>query len=566
MGKISKIAFSGSVIGLILAFSQPLYNLGILVFLGFVLIFLTIKLQGSPVKPDCHVKSRAFLLGYMAGLVYFLIDFKWFWAVYPLANLGIENKVLAFFFVFLTWIITAGAMAFAWGLAVWLFRQTDRRVSYSALLIFPSIFTLAEYARSFFIALVWTGRQTPIGPDWTIGNLAYNFHHSFFFLKFASWFGIYGVVFLIVFLSVLLFIFLEKRRYKKFLILVLSIFILFYWPFPQSYPHARLSLADGKVIEVAVIQTKTPSKPGYSSAEEASFFKIQLALLDQVSRELPETQLIVFPEESNFFSRLSIFKNAEKASRYFAKLFSHPVLIVDNSQIIELSRFNLGNSMFKARTIFLDTQKGIVGSYDKYLVTPGAEYAPLLFRKLDKILGINSPELRNIQEYETGAKRPEAVIINPLRNGVSKRVNDSGFKLNSLVCADIFSPRLASEGARTGSNLLITQSSFAFGHGPKDLLAKDLAASKFRAAESGRYLIKSSNFGYSFVISNTGEQIKTTSNFDPQILTASVVLKDGKTLYNKVGDTPILLGALMVVSVALFFTKVRPFLRPKVEP
>ncbi|OGN11402.1 MAG: hypothetical protein A3C71_00975 [Candidatus Yanofskybacteria bacterium RIFCSPHIGHO2_02_FULL_43_15c] len=536
MGKNYQSILAGTIIGLTLSLSQPFYGWWFLVFLGLVLVFLATKLFSKG--------SGAFSLGYLVGLVYFLIDFKWLWAVYPLTNLGIENKILAFFFIFLTWVITAGAMAFAWGSAVWLFHQTDRRVSYSALLIFPSVFTLSEYVRSFFIALVWTGHQTPIGPFWTLGNLAYNFHGSFLFLKFASWFGIYGVVFLTVFLSVWLFVFLEKRRYKKLLFLVLGIFIFFYWPNFLRFdlfedPRSNLN----QKIEVAIIQTKTPSKPSYTSAEEVSIFKTQLELIDSIGKNSPQAKLIIFPEESNFFTRLAIFKKAPEASRYFADLFAKPVLILDNSQISE-------KGQFKARTIFLDSQKGILGSYDKYLITPGAEYVPLLFKKLDKTLGLNSPELQNIAEYQTGGERPP--VIN----------SEEGIRIMALVCADIFSPNLTKLGAAQ-PNLLVSQSSFAFGHGPKDLLAKDLAASKLRAAESGRYLIKSSNFGYSFVVSDTGKQIKTTSNFDPQILTASVVLKDGKTLYNKVGDAPILLASFAVLLVSLFWksevAKAQPF-------
>ncbi len=550
MEKTYSSILAGTIIGLIFSLSQPLFGWWFFVFLGFILFFLFLKIyshqQGSPLpnKGDpCWAGFSSFSFGYFAGLAYFLIDFKWYWAVYPLTNLGIENKPLAFFFVFLTWIITAGTMALTWGLAVWLFYKIDKHISSTALLIFPSIFTLAEYARSFFIALVWTGHQTPIGPFWTLGNLAYNFHGSFLFLKFASWFGIYGVDFLVVFLSVGLFILLEKRRYKKFVILTVGIFIFFYWPFPPTYPHARLSLAVDKSVEVAVIQTKTPSKPDYSPAEEASIFKNQLELLNSIGKNSPQAKLIVFPEESNFFTRLAIFKKATEVSRYFADLFPEPVLILDNSQINEKGRF-------KARTIFLDSQKGILGSYDKYLITPGAEYVPLLFKKLDKTLGLNSPELQNIAEYQTGEERPP--VIN----------SEEGIRIMALVCADIFSPNLTKLGAAR-PNLLVSQSSFAFGRGPKDLLAKDLAASKFRAAESGRYLIKSSNFGYSFVISDMGRLIKTTSNFDPQILTASVVLKDNKTLYNKVGDAPILWASFAVLLVSLFWrsevAKAQPF-------
>src|SRR3989344_2852546 len=65
MDRSYKVIISGAVIGLILALSQPLYNLGILIFPGLVLFFLVLKIN----------KSHSFWLGYIAGLIYFLSRF-----------------------------------------------------------------------------------------------------------------------------------------------------------------------------------------------------------------------------------------------------------------------------------------------------------------------------------------------------------------------------------------------------------------------------------------------------------------------------------------------------------
>lgn len=513
MGKINQVTISGAaivwgtIVGLILSFSQPLYNLEILVFLGWSLFFLTLKI----INP----KQSSFRLGYLAGLVYFLFTFKWFWAMYPLKNLGVENHGLAFFFIFFTWIITAGALALPWGISAALFKKLDQKISWPALLIFPSVFTVGEYLRSYLISLVWIGRQTPLGAHWTNGNLAYNLHQSWLALKVSSWVGIYGITFLIIFLSLLLLIFLEKRKYKRFLFLLLTILVLFYWPPPR--PNL-----DGKTAEGAIVQTKVPSQATYSPAEEISFFKQQLELVDSISKKHPQTNLVVFPEESNFFKTLTIFKNTFGASQYFSNLFQTSVELIDNSKVAF-------DASFQSKTIILDSKKGVTASYDKYLITPGAEYVPWLFKELDKILGLNSSTIKEATEYKTGGEAPKKV----------------------LICADNLSPQLARQAA--SANVLISQSSFAFAAGAPDLLAQDLAISQFRAAENGRYLIKSSNWGHSFIISDQGKLEKITPNLDPQILTGAVVLKENKTLYNKVGDTPILWASLMVVLVSLFW-------------
>lgn len=530
MGKIGKVIISGAVIGSILALSQPLYNLGILVFPGFLLFFLALKI--------IKTGQRAFWLGYSAGLIYFLISFKWHWAVYPLKDIGIENPYLGFFLIFFTWAATAGVLALTWGISAGLWKKLDEKISWNALLIFPAVFTILEFLRSFLIGWVWAGPGTPLGPNWTLGNLAYNLHESFLALKFASWFGIYGVSFLIIFAGLLLFIFLEKRQYKKFLITALIILTLFYWP------EARFDLSEdprsnlNEQADVAIIQTKIANRDDYTPEEEIYVFKNQLELMDSLSKNFPQTEIIVFPEGSNFFKTLTLFKNMDGASRYFYNLFPSSALIVDNPKIA-------ADGGFQSKTIFLDSRKGVLGSYDKYLVAPFGEYMPLIFKALDKMLGLDTPAIQEKQEYQPGPKPPEAIAT------------AAGLKAGSLVCSDIFSPSLAKNLTITGAGLIISQSSFSFVKGAPDLFEQDLATAKFRAAENGRYLIKASNFGRSYIISDQGSLVKITPNLDWQILTGPVVLKDNKTMYNKVGDWPILLASLSVVLASFLWMRPR---------
>ena len=525
MGKINKVVVSGAVVGLILALSQPLYNLGILIFAGLVLFFLVLKIIRN--------KSRAFQFGYSTGLAYFLINFKWYWTV-PLKNYGVENPFLTFFLIFFIWALTAGALALSWGISTWLMKKLDEKISWNALLIFPAIFTILEFLRSFLIGLIWIGKGTAIGPNWTLGNLAYNLHESFLILKLSSWLGIYGVTFLIIFAGLLLFIFLEKRRYKKFLILLLGLAAFTYFPSLQGSHVATGQPCREPCIEVAAIQTKISHQIAYTPAEEASFFKNQLELLDALKQNSPQPKLIVFPEGSNFFKTLTLFKDTWKASQYFNNLFSSS-LIIDNSKVVS-------NSEFQSKTIFLDSKKGILGSYEKYLLTPGGEFLPLIFSGLNKILGLNSPAIQNAQNYQTGAKFPEGVVAS------------EDLIVSAMVCSDIFSPYLA-QNAAASANILVSQSSFSFTDDSEDLIELDLAAAKFRAAENDRYLLKASNFGRSFIISNQGKIVKITPNLDWQILTGSAVLKNNKTLYNRVGDSPILLGSLAILIASLFLRK-----------
>ncbi len=500
-----------------MSFSLPSFGFGWLIF--FVLVLLLILLEIQP--------QKAFSTGFWFSLVYFLFVFRWFWDTYPLTGLGFENRYLAAGFLAFGWLLTALAMSLLWATAFWLFKKVEKKISWTALLIFPSIFVVFEYLRAFVISILWFSPGNTISPDWTAGNLAYNLHTNALILKLSSLLGIYGVTFFIAFAVVLIFLFLEKRQFKKLWIFVAVLIFFSYFPFDRfsSYGNAEK-------VKIAVIQTYIPSQKNYNSKEQLSFFKKQLELLDKVSKKEPETKLIIFPEASNFFTNLSLFGNTLDVGIFFNNLFPSKTAIIDNSHIQE-------NFLKKSKTIYLDSKSGIVGDYDKKLLTPGGEYAPYLFRLLDKVLGVDSEELKNFEGLQSGLEPPSAIKVGDIT-------------LGALVCSDISSPSLARNISLSGGQLIAVQGSFAFANGSKDLISQVKAMASLRAAENNKYLIYAANYGPSFVISGDGKMLKESQNRDFKILTGDIVLNSKKTLYNKLGDWPILLAGLSVLISSFF--------------
>ena len=187
----------------------------------------------------------------------------------------------------------------------------------------------------------------------------------------------------------------------------------------------------------------------------------------------------------------------------------------------------------------MDSKSGVVGDYDKNLLTPGGEYAPYLFSLLDKVLGFDSEELKNFEELQRGSKPPSSIKV-------------ADINLGTLICSDVSSPSLARNISLSGGQLIAVQGSFAFANGSKDLISQVKAMAALRATENNKYLIYAANYGPSFVISNDGKLLKESQNRDFEILTANVVLNKDKTIYNKLGDWPILLASLSVL-IASFF-------------
>lgn len=517
--------------GLGLSFSLPFFNTGWLVWIGLVPFLLALSLVKK--------RSSSFWIGYFVGLIYFGFTFVWFWDAYPLKALAIDNRFGALTLIAIAWLFTAAGMALFWGIIAGLFKKIEPQISWTALLIFPSLFTFFEYLRSFFLSLLWTAPGAVYGPHWTAGNLSYSLSHSSPALFISSLMGIYGLTFLIVLVNVLLFLWLKHSQFKKAAILAVVMLVSTLFPFYEP------PLSDQDKINAAIIQTAIPSQPDYSAPEQLANFRKQLELLDKVSQQYPETNLVVFPEGSNFFSSLSLFGNTQSLSRYFDKLFPSATIILDNIKTSE-------ESFFKSKTVVLDSKNGPMASYEKRLLTPGGEYVPRLFREVDKIIGLNSSTLQQIREFSPGDISPSVI-------------STADFSLRSLICSDISSPSLARQnfGKNLGGlarqnevvpDVFTVQASFGFANGSSKLIAQTKAMARFRAAENQRALVFSSNFGPSFILSPQGKVLQETKNSGFEILTGELILNKSKSLYNKLGDGPIIMGSFGVLVMALFWT------------
>lgn len=519
MAKIKLRAIFSLASGLGLALSLPFFHAGWLVWIGLVPLLLSLA--------SLKNFSSSFRTGYLAGFVYFGFTFLWFWDAYPLKTLGVDNHFLAFLLVLTAWLATAAGMALFWGVIAGLFKKFEPQISWTALLVFPSVFTFFEYLRSFFLSLLWTAPGAVYGPHWTAGNLSYALSSSPPALFISSLLGIYGLTFLVALANVLIFLLLEHRQNKPAAIFFALILIITFVPF------YGLPISGKEGISVAIIQTHIPSQANFSPQEQLANFRKQLELLEKTSRQYPETDLVVFPEGSNFFNSLSLFGNTPSLRQYFDRLFPSSAVILDNLKFAE------GFSL-KSRTIALDSKEGILEFYDKRLLTPGGEYAPDFFRQADRLIGLYSPSLQQAQEFSPGDAPPPVISA-------------SNFSFRPLICSDVSSPSLAID--KNIPDLFTVQASFGFVNGSAILISQTKAMARFRAAESQRALVFASNFGPSFLLSPQGKVLREAKNSDFEILTGELILNKSKSLYNKLGDAPMIMGSLSVLVASFFFRR-----------
>ena len=173
------------------------------------------------------------------------------------------------------------------------------------LLIPTATFVLLEYARSYGFGLLWAGSGTLFGPHWTLGSPAYALAGNNLALKLSSYIGIYGIVFLVILANLLFFKILSRKNLRSAGIVILIILLITLGP---KLLNQKPSSTD-KEINFALIQTNQPTKISPTPKETLNAFKEQLDLLNHVAKEHPESQLIIFPEASDFFKNLSLISD-----------------------------------------------------------------------------------------------------------------------------------------------------------------------------------------------------------------------------------------------------------------
>ncbi len=509
-----------------LAFPGWNFNLSFLVWVGFIPLFYALANQS---------RSRSFLTGFIAGLFYFLIIFRWFLSIYPLDTVGMQNKLASLVIVFIIYVISSAGMAVFWGLfglvASFQFLASSKfeKRSWqfvSCLLVVPALFVLFEYVRSYGFGLLWAGPGTLFGFHWTMGNLAYALTGNNLALKLSSCVGIYGVSFLIIFVNFLFFkISIGPKKLRAVIMLALAVSLITLGPKLLS----RKLPSSNKEISFAIIQTNQPTKISPTPKETLDAFKEQLDLLNRIAKERPESQLIVFPETSDFFKNLSLFLTGSQIPNYFANLFKEPRLIIAGTRIIDT------NDRAYSRIFTLDTQKDIIGFYDKRLLMPGGEFLPYSAKSIANLLSkIKVSEFSDIRELGIGEKKVSTVNFR------------GQFSIAPIVCSEFLAPDLVRK-TTLGSDIIVEMASYGVFHGDNALIKQNLAIARFRAAENQKPLLAASNMGLSYAIDGRGNVVFTTQNQGAQILTGEVALNSQKSWYNKVGDLPMILASLALI-------------------
>ncbi|MGH9820760.1 MAG: apolipoprotein N-acyltransferase [Pyrinomonadaceae bacterium] len=495
-----------SAILLILAF--PDFEYWFLAWAAFVPVLLAIEREKGSV-------IRSFLAGWVFGTMFF-IGTCW-WLTYSMIRYGGLPPFIAYFLLLLICLIVGIFPAiFAAVLSV-----IARRLGGIGFLAAPFVWVSTELLR-YLIA----------GTSWNA--IAYSQAFGGFGRGLASIGGIYLTGFAVLtFQSAAVTAYLVRDTlpfFKKwpsennvettathqlafailisaFSVAMLVILVLF-----GSKPSTSAQAESRPVAEVATIQPNVPMsglnyeiwmdlrKRHVELAEEA------LKLLRDKSAEdasLPTT--VIFPE-----SPMNFMYADDPEFQAFIRDFAskHDVDVLFNS-----AEPNPVDGKYFNSAVLTDTQGREIAQYDKIHLVPFGEVVPAPFENMIPAL---------VGSFSYGTKYG----LMPFGEA----------KAGIVICYESAFGSLTREFVRRGADVLIEMTNDGY-LGPTPVLRQHLANSVFRAVETNRPLLRTTNIGIGGYITPQGEILDATKSYTEDIRVWPITKSDGKqTFYVKYGD------------------------------
>jgi apolipoprotein N-acyltransferase len=437
----------------------------------------------------CSAK-QAFWLGYLFGIGFFTIGVSWmFISIHEYGGAGV---MLAGLIIGLMILFLALFPALQGYLLTRFFKNNSTKIC----LAFPSSWVLLEWIRSWiFTGLPWLLLGTSQTSSWLKG--------------FAPLVGEYGVSFLVVLSSGLLVLVFNKK------ILFSIITLLIIWCSGFTLTKINWTQAQGQPIKVALVQGDIPEQekwtPEYLISTLQRYYQFTQQHWDASLIVWPETAIPMLQTQAHDFITL-----------LQAQAKQHHVALITGIPIEE------GFTDYNAMIVVGEGE----GTYYKRHLVPFGEYVPLL-----QWLG----GLLNVLDMPMSSFTAGPLDHAPL--------HVHNFIVAPFICYEVaYEPIVLHELPQ--ANVLVTISNDAwFGHSFAS--AQHLQIGQFRALETGRYHLFTTNSGVTAIIDAHGVIQNRAPVFTSTVLTGTIQMMQGTTPIVWLGIIPIivLMGLLFVIAL-----------------
>lgn len=198
-----------------------------------------------------------------------------------------------------------------------------------------------------------------------------------------------------------------------------------------------------------------------------------------------------------------------------------------------------GREGFENAAVVWDAQGEVVDRYDKVRRVPFGEYVPL--RGLIELVAPGA-----------GFSSRDAIP------GEGRAYLDTpAGPVGVAISWEIFFGGRGREGIEDGGEVLLNPTNGS-SYWLTILQSQQVASSRLRAVENGRWVLQAAPTGFSAVVDPDGNVLARTGVSEQAVLEATVEQRQGLTWATRVGDKPVLLAAALVVVAAWLLSRRRP--------
>ncbi|MGE3062214.1 MAG: apolipoprotein N-acyltransferase [bacterium] len=455
---------------------------------AFMLYFLSARIENK----------KTFRSTFIIFFLFWLMMLNWLLVIN--VNLTPLQRVL----IGIGWIFLSALMGLVWSVPFSFISIKNREIY-----LLPVALSAVEYLLSSTrdLSFLWVTPSTAV-IDYPV------------FIQTADLGGSYLVSLLVIMFAVILFRLFSIKRdtFDKMLFAILLFSVIIYGSIRISEDY------EGERINVTVVQPNIPGemKESYREFIEFRFNSIKENLKKAESQD---GELVIFPETA---SPVYLSKNSNNQIKQYLQDFTDST---GKSILIGGLTYEYGEKRNNDRyfnSAFYFSRGETIQTYHKIRCVPFVERMPYeeklkFLRKIDYGQG----------GYSVGAKQ---TIL-----------DSAGSRISAYICFESIFPTYVSSFAKNGAKLLVNISEDAWfikGIGAK----QHFQAGILRAVENRRWLVRSSNPGYSAVIDPTGRIIYRTVLNTAEVFTEEVVLIDKLTFFASSGN---LLPKLFLITALL---------------
>ena len=492
------------------------------------LVPLLIALTGRPVPSVLAERGRAerlpgqppfraFLLGLVAGLVYFVGTVYWTNTV--VATYGQLATPVAVFAM----LLLASYLALYPALTALVTSLLIARAGAAGLFFAPAAWVATEFLRGYlFGGFPWV----PLGNSQvTVLPVA----------QLASLLGVYGLSALVAFVNAGIAYSLLTNGRRRIQALAGVVLVLAAtagwgtWRIAEG-SHTR----EGTPIRVGLVQGNIEQELKWRRDQARRIFTTYVAMTRDVVRR--GAQYVIWPESSTPFS-FAGDPEGELAMRELAREVKVPILFGSDQAIVGTG----GTIDRHYNAAFQLGPDGMTSAvYRKIHLVPFGEFVPLadwltFFPPLVQTLAGFAP-------FTPG----DAMIMLP----VGKH------RASTAICYEVVYPSLVREAVTGGSELLTTITNDAW-YGHSSAPYQHFAMAAMRAIEHGRYMARAANTGISGLVDPYGRVVAQSAIFEQVGLVEEARFLTGRTVYTAIGDVVAYLSIAFVVLALIFLRGVR---------